>query len=262
MKTKNTALCLLAGTLIISLAGCISQPSPAKPAERQVVIPQEYAKLMKSPHRIPFQKAWARPKLIRKYDKIMISTKVSPVQLKNGVLAKQNVRNYLGKNKQDIVELAEYTAKSFKKAFNKSRKIGIASKPGPKTMSLEFAIVQAVPNKAVSGAILSTWGLVPGIGWLFTPINVKLKGEIDDLGGVTAMETIIRDSETGEMLVVIADRVKGKMAFFNAKNYTSYGGARQVIDIWTRNIVEALDQTKEGKLVHIDKEKTYVPLNF
>jgi hypothetical protein len=93
-------------------------------------------------------------------------------------------------------------------------------------------------------------------------INIKLKGKIDDLGGVTAMETLIRDSETGEMLVVIADRVKGKMAFFNAKNYTAYGGARQVVDIWTRNIVEALDQTKEGKLVHIDKEKTYVPYNF
>lgn len=262
MKLTNTVLWIVAGSTAVLMNGCISQPSPAKPAEKQVVIPQEYAELMKSPHRIPFQKAWARPKLIRKYDKIMISTKVSPVQLKNGTLAKQNMRNYLGKNKQDIIELAQYTAKSFKKSFSTSRKIKMVSKPGQKTMLLEFAIVQAVPNKAVSGAILSTWGLVPGIGWLFTPINVKLKGEIDDLGGVTAMETIIRDSETGEILAVVADRVKGKMAFFNAKNYTAYGGARQVIDIWTRNIVEALDQVKEGKLVHIDKEKTYVPINF
>jgi Protein of unknown function (DUF3313) len=262
MKVKNTALYIVAGSIAIFINGCISQPSPAKPAEKQVVIPKEYAKLMKSPHRIPFQKAWARPELVRKYDKIMIKTEVSPVQLEGGIVGNQNLRKYMGEHKKDIVELANYTADSFKKSFAKSRELKIVNKPGPKTMSLKFAIVQVVPNKAVVGAISSTWGLVPGIGWLFTPIKVKLKGDIDDLGGVIAMETIIIDSETGEILVVVADRVKGKMAFFNAKNYTAYGGARQIIDIWTKNIVEALDQNKEGKLVNIKKEDTYVPLNF
>lgn len=218
MKSRIAVLWIVTGTVIILLNGCISQPPRTKAAEKQVVIPQEYARLMKSPERIPFQKAWARPELIRKYDKITIKTEVSPVQLESGELGKQNLRNYIGSDKKDIVELAEYTAKSFKKSFAKSRRIKIVNKPGPKTMLLQFALVQVVPNKAVVGAITSTWSLVPGIGWLFAPINVKIKGEIDELGGVTAMETIIVDSETGEMLAVVADRVKGKMAFFNAKD--------------------------------------------
>ena len=47
-------------------------------------------------------------------------------------------------------------------------------------MSLQFSIVQVIPNKAVIGAISNTWTLIPGWGWLLTPAKVKIQGKIDE----------------------------------------------------------------------------------
>lgn len=254
----NRVLCLLgaSGIAALALAGCKAPPAPKK-----VVIPEEQAKLMKSAERIPFHKAWGKPELIRQYDKIDIAVKISPTRLESSWWGKQNVRNLVGSKEEDMKELANYTVKSFKKAFKKSKHLKLVEEAGPKTLALEFVIVQIVPNKPVLGAISNITNLTP-IGLLLLPIKMGGKAASSESGGLIAMETVVRDSQTGKILGVAADRVSGKVALFNAKDFSAYAAIYSIIDTWTKHIVTALDQVKEGKKVNIKAPDTFTPIAY
>jgi hypothetical protein len=244
------------GVAVLSLVGCKAPPAP-----KNVVIPEEQAKLMKTAERIPFHKAWGKPDLIRKYDKIEIAVKISHKQLQSSWWGEQNVRNLVASQKEDMKDLANFTVKAFKEAFKKSKHLKLVDKAGPETLALEFAIVQVIPNKPVLGAVSNITSLTP-IGLLLLPVKMGGKGVSSESGGVVAMETIIRDSQTGKILGVAADRAKGKVALFNAKEFTAYAAIRAIVDTWAKNIVTALDQIKEGEKVNIQKPDTFTPIDY
>ena len=89
-----------------------------------------------------FQKACGEPKVIREYDKIEIAIDISPVQLKESWWAKQNIRNLVSSKKADLNYVANFAKTAFVEAFKKSKHFKLTDKPGPKTLALEFAIVQ------------------------------------------------------------------------------------------------------------------------
>jgi Protein of unknown function (DUF3313) len=249
MKTTKCitrgSLVLLAGTAIaISLVGC-----KTKAAHKQVFIPKEYSKLMTNKPNTQMGKSWGKQEKVRQYDKIQVAVVISKKQLKVSSWFNSNA------SQKNLEKLAEYAAKSFKKSFEKSKKIQLVSKPGPKTMVLEFAIVQAIPNKPVLGAISNMTNLIP-MGILMSPIKLSIKGSSEG-SGVLAMEVILRDSESGEVLAVIADRVKSKTAYFNTKDFTKYGSARQTVDMWTKEIATSLDHIRNGQKINIKKRSTF-----
>jgi len=258
VRRLNAALCLAAGVIVIAgLSGCrSSQP------DQTVVIPPEYAKLMKAyseddgPHR-----AWGDPGQIRKYDKIIVEVEISPSQLEQSWWAKQNIRRLVASTESDMKYVADYTQKSFAEAFAKSHDFKLVKEPGPGTLALEFAIVQVVPNKPVMGAVSNLGSLTP-IGLILLPVKLGMKGVSENTGGAVAMESILRDSETGRILAVFADREKGRVAFFNAKEFLVYGAVRDIIDQWTANIVTALDQIKAGEKVNVSHPVKFTPFEF
>jgi len=238
------------------VAGCKSAP-----AEKTVYIPSEYEELMQSSERIPFQKAWAKPETIRQYDKIDVAVVNSPTQLETSWWAGSNIRYAVSTHGDDMKYVANYVEESFKKAFEKSAHIKLTDKEGPKTMALEFAIVQIVPNKPVLGAVSSLSSLTP-IGLILLPAKMGIKSSSGDGGGAIAMECVLRDSQTGKILAVFSDREKGKTALFNAKEFTAYANIRAIIDTWTAQIVIALNQIKEGKPVDIKDGEAFTPLDY
>jgi len=258
VKLMNANVFLAVGIIIVTgVTGCRS----AQP-DQTVVIPPEYAKLMKTysendgPHR-----AWADLAQIRKYDKIIVEVEISPTQLEESWWAKQNIRRLVASTESDMKYVADYTQKSFAEAFTKSRDFKLVKKPGPDTLVLEFAIVQVVPNKPVLGAISNLSSLTP-IGLILLPVKLGMKGVTDNTGGAIAMESILRDSETGKILAVFADREKGRVALFNAKEFLVYGGVRAIIDHWTANLVTALDQIKAGEKINVSQPVQFTPFEF
>lgn len=261
MSTKITSMkrILIFQIVIILSLGFYGCKSP--PAEKNVVIPPEYAKLMKDMEKQGFQKAWGKPKIIKQYDKIEIAVEISPVQLHESWWAEQNIRNLVSTKKDDMKYVATYVKDSFIKAFSKSKELKLVKKPGPKTLALEFSIVQLVPNKPVLGAISNLTNLTP-IGLLLSPVKMGIKSSSPDSGGAIAMETIIRDSEDGKILAVVAERAKGKVAYFNAKDFTAYGSVRAIIDCWTARIVKALDQIRQGKKVNVESGSAWKVIDY
>ena len=64
------------------------------------------------------------------------------------------------------------------------------------------------------------------------------------------MESIMKDSETGEIMAVFTDRGTARTAWINTKDFTAYSGIKQIVDSWTKNIVKVLDEVKAGKPVN------------
>lgn len=258
IKRMKTGLSLVIGIIVVTgISGCrSSQP------DETVVIPPEYAKVMKTysendtPHR-----AWGDPAQIRKYDKIIVEVEISPTQLEQSWWAKQNIRRLVASTESDMKYVADYAQKSFAEAFAKSRDFKLVKKPGPGTLVLEFAIVQVVPNKPVLGAVSNLSGLTP-IGLILLPVKLGTKGVAENTGGAVAMESILRDSETGKILAVFADREKGRVALFNAREFLVYSGVRAIIDQWTANLVTALDQIKAGEKVNVSQPVQFTPIEF
>ncbi len=256
---KKWSTCLLQMTAVLGfsfLSGCTSPP-----AEESVFIPPEYAELMKQTKSPGFQKAWGKPAEIREYDKITIAVVISPKQLKTSWWGSANGYYLIKSQDEELKYLAEYTSESFHKAFSKSKYFKLAEQSGAKTLALEFAIVQAVPNKPVLGAVSNLSSLTP-IGVLVVPLKMGAKSISDDTGGAIAMESIIRDSRDGKVLAVFADREKGTTALFNAKEFTPLAGIRAIIDLWTSNVVTALDQVKEGKHVKLEAQRGFSIIDY
>ena len=63
-------------------------------------------------------------------------------------------------------------------------------------------------------------------------------------------------------IAVFSDREKGKVALFNAKEFTAYANVRAIIDNWTAQIVTALNQIKEGGKVNIKSSDAFTPLDY
>lgn len=255
MRRTNQHIIITALAVAI-LTGCRSTP-PSK----QLAIPLEYAQLMKNMKDKGFQRAWGKPEKIRKYDKIDIAVNITPKQLDSSWWAKQNIRNFISSEKSEMKYVAEYTKDSFIKAFKKSKSFKLVDNPGPQTLALEFAIVQVIPNKPIMGAVSNLGNLTP-IGFLLSPIKLGAKSASEDTGGAIAMETIVRDSQSGKILGVVAERQKGKTAFFNAREFTAYANVRAIIDKWTKNIVVALDQIKEGKKVNVKQAESWGVIDY
>ncbi len=257
VKNYKPIMFLVAGITLAALSGCRSPE-----AKENVVIPPAYAKLMKDfTKEGGLHRAWGEPKKIRQYDKIIVEVKISPKQLEQSWWAKQNIRRLVASTESDMEYVAAYAQQSFVDAFKKSKDIKLTKTPGPGTMTLEFAIVQVIPNKPVMGA-MSNLGSITPIGLILLPIKLGAKGIASDTGGAIAMESVMRDSVSGKILAVFADREKGRVALFNAKEFTAYANVRGIIDQWTANVVTALEQIKAGKKVKLEGQNQFTPVDF
>ena len=257
MNTKKiTALSLtvaLVGSAAL-LSGCKSAP-----AKTQIFIPKDYAKMMKANPNGPFDKGWGQLDKIKQYDKIKIDVVVAPVQLDESGWQKTNIRNLASSKHEDMKDLAKYVANSFKKSFKNSKTFKLASAKSSKTLELEFAIVQATPNKPILGAISNITNLTP-IGLLLMPVKASIRSKTG-AGGIVVMESILKDSETGEVIAVFTDRETARTAWINTKDFTAYGNIRQIVEVWTKNIVKVLDEIKAGKQVKADKISKFTLFN-
>ncbi len=263
LNNPATLALAVCGALALPLFhGCNSTPArKSNPAPENAYIPHEYRQLMKKIDYSGVQKAWIKPEEIRNYSRIMVAVVISSKQLACGDWESFNSRYLVSSHNDDMQYIAKYASNSFLEAFKKSKQIRLTAKPGPSTLVLEFAIVQLIPNKPVLGAVTNLTGLSP-IGILLLPAKLTYEGHSDNTGGAIAMEAVLRDSQSGAVLGVFADRQKGKTAIFNVNEFTAYANIRQIIDTWTANTVTALDQIKEGKKVHIKDESGFATVDY
>lgn len=207
------------------------------------------------------QKAWKDPNVnLLNYDKVIVVPVFTEDQLQKSWLERNNIRHLLGDDQKDLLEFARYTENAFKKAINADKRLSLASKPGPKTLILELALVKVVPGKPIIGAIGNLSNLTP-FGLILMPAKVGAKASTDSpMQASVAIEGIVRDSQTKKVIGMFADREKEKAAIFNFNDFRAYSNLKQIVDEWAMQFVEAMNR-KPGD-PKIKDSKVFVPVNF
>lgn len=240
--------------LISVLYGC-----KANPAEGCTTFLAEFKKVKMTKRKL-VDKAWIKPGLdITKYKKVILTPVLTKYHLEYSWLERNNVRTLIGSDKEDLKDFAKYTEDAFKKAIKESNEIKLTSRPGPKTLILELALVKIVPGKPILQGLGDMTNFTP-FGAILIPVKTTAKATTDSpLQGSVAIEGIIRDSETKEPLIVFSDREKQVTAIFNANDFRAYSNLKQIVDTWAIEFVYVMENgTEKGA----EEQEIFTPVNF
>ncbi|HPN84721.1 MAG TPA: DUF3313 family protein [Victivallales bacterium] len=236
MISRIVGVCFVAA-LFLSFSGCKTSPHSTTN-----FIPHK--ELMKKYAIVPLDKVWRNPKINgANYDSVM----VVPVYTKDAFsqrnwMERNNVRTWIGEENKDVQDFAKYTENAFKKRIANSKVIRLANSPSPSTLMLELSLVKVVPGKPVIGGVSNLSNLTP-FGLLLSPVKVGAKAASDSpTQASVAIEGVIRDSITKEVVATFADREKQDAAFFNTDDFTAYGNLEDIVDGWARIFVECLEK--------------------
>ena len=157
-------------------------------------------------------------------------------RMKSDVLAK-DARN-LGKKLEDSLkrEILAYPG----------NRLSIASRPGPKTLTIETAITELVPSKAYWNAGATAAGFViPGAGLLSAAGSgsIAVGGRVKDSSGT---------------LATLSDRRSDPLSPINTRSYQWYGGAEKNIEIWAKKGAEFL-HSPPGSIIKRTSPVTFDP---
>jgi len=257
VKALITQKIVLASLLILTIAflGCKAPPV----ADSGFV---EEPEMMKECEFLPFHRAWKDGKInFKKYDKIMVAPIFTEAQLDKSWLEKSNMYYYLGSGDKDLAKFADYTTEALKKAVEEDEKFSLVEKPDSQTVILELALVKVVPGKPVIAGIGNIGNFTP-IGFMLSPIKMTAHGTMDSpFRSSVAIEGRIRDGETKKVIATFADRRKQRTAFFNLKDFSSYGNPKQLVNEWAEQIIEVLNSNmgRDGK---VKRRKSLNPINI
>ncbi len=249
IRTKSAFICI---SLALFVTGCHS-PMP----KETVYLPKDhYTSIKNVEAKIGMQRGELDLNTIKKYNKIYINVIVPKQQLPMSFFSGCNVMNLFYSHHEQVEMIAEYAKKSLDKAFNEESIYKVSKTKGPKTLVLDFAIVQMVPNKPIIGSIKTITTFTP-IGFLLTPVKMTIAGVSPNSGGSVAMESVIRSSQTGKVLGFFTDKEKGKIAVLNFKNFSASSSIKANIDEWSQQIVQTFNQVKLGEKLKADNNRRW-----
>jgi hypothetical protein len=142
----------------------------------------------------------------------------------------------------DLPRLAVSLRDSVETAFRSDpvHRFEVASEPGEKTLILELALVEVVPNKSMFAlGALASMGAAPAIGMPIGVIAHTAKR------GTVAIEGRVRDSETGELVAMFADRETSKTRVVDIQSVRWYGHAYEIFDEWAVQLVAVTSRPAE-----------------
>ncbi len=227
MLKKSSLLVIILASLIFS--GCASMKADPSTGAGFVQMAQ-----MAQKSDLPFNKAWVKDGMDWKNYKTIYIKPVNTTYLMETDSWKQSFRQ--GQMKEDAQELARYMEDRFRSAFatdqdNQFRAVG---SPEPGSLILEMALTELVP----SNIPLEILGYGPyGSGTV-----VKLLSRSSGAVSTVAFEAKVRDSKSGTVVAMFADREVQKYKPLDFKGFTYYGNARNIIDDWADQMVQVANQ--------------------
>ncbi|MEM1296500.1 MAG: DUF3313 family protein, partial [Verrucomicrobiota bacterium] len=192
--------------------------------------------------RWPFQRVWYSEKWAKdrhSYEKVILPD-ISIAYLQDTAWKDRKPGDSQDELAEDAQKLADFweELRSNRSRNEVTAKMDLTTTSGPKTLIIEAAIVELVPNNA----ILKIAGTAAGQA-------VTGGGLIKKLGnGSIAFEMQVRDSETGEVLIQAADREVFQSALVDVASYTWYHGAKNVIKEWQEQMYELYSSPFDQKV--------------
>jgi uncharacterized protein YceK len=208
----------------IMLSGCASLK--ADPSVGAGFVPMEQ---MAKQGDLPFNKAWVKKDLDWKSYQAIYIRPVNTGYLLESDGWKQNFRQ--GHMKEDAQEVARYMEDRFRSAFatTEDNQFRVVGAPEPGSLTLELALTELVP----SNVALETLRYAPYGGGAAATLLSRATGAVSTV----AFEAKVRDSKSGTVVAMFADRETQKFKFVDFKAFTWYGNAKNTIDEWADQFV-------------------------
>jgi hypothetical protein len=220
----------------LAVAGCKTKPAPDSG------FLSNPKRMTEQRERAPFNRAWVKPGFSKNnYTALIISPVNTDYLLENAGWAAANPGNK--DMDRHAEELAQFTRDTFADAFrdDPKKRFEVVRRPGMGVAVLDLAIVELVPSHAVLGAL----GLVaPFARAPLVAVGSKVGGK----STCVAIEGRLRDSVTGEVLVMFADREEPPFRILSAKAVTWYGDAEDSIKAWANQLVELGNTPRDQKV--------------
>jgi|GEM_PF-709399 len=222
---------ILAASSLAVITGCSAlKASPAKPSG---FLPS-MAVLTEMRDRAPFHGLWYKDKArfaeVKQQRKQVVIKPVNTQYVEMRIRERAPNEKAIQRRIEDVREVARYMEDRFKTALRGYPKhpFTVVDQSTPDALILELAIVEVTPTNPVVNAVGTAAGtFIPGAGL----ISVAGKGSI-------AIEGIIRDGATNEVLVEFKDRESDKRAPFTVKDFQQYAHVRSAIDDWADQYAE------------------------
>ena len=231
---RRTLYCIVALALCVCVVGCKAPPSKRS---TEFIQPSNMAK-----HEdLPFHSSWIQEELdLSQFDKIYIApVNTSYILLDESNWWQNSFKSY-SQLKKDVEDVADFTQKTFIKAFKNDphKRFKVVTKPDETTLVLELAIIELTPNKPY----LKLARFAPfGAGAAVTLLNQSNLSTV-------AFESRMRNGQSGEIVAMFADREQEKKYLLSTKNLTWYSHAKEIIQDWANQFV-ALTNRKQGEIV-------------
>ena len=235
-SARSVLLLVLLAAVASAGAGCIRKAKPASPAG---FIPPESPE---KPSDLPFHKAW---RSLPNWDRF---TEIYIAPFNTEFLREMTWWEKLERGekvKQDAVELAAYAREEFEEAFrdDPKKRLQVVDKPGPKTLVLEVALTEVVPNKVVLDALGYAAGPVAGPAG-----SAAANVQTATTQSTVSFEARVRDGGTNEVVAMFADREQEKYFPVNLKDVTWYGHAKAILREWAKQFVHVANQ-QPGEII-------------
>ena len=227
---------LLAIILIsVMLSGCAALK--AEPSRGAGFVPMEQ---MAKQGDLPFNKAWVKKDLNWKDYQTIYIKPVNTAYLLESNAWKENFRQ--GHMKEDAQEIARYMEDRFRGAFTTApdNQFRVVEAPEPGSLTLDLALTELVP----SNVALEALRYAPYGGMAAATVLSRSTGAVCTV----AFEAKVRDSKSGTVVAMFADRETQKFQFIDFKAFTWYGNAENTIDEWADQFVLVVNK-RPGQIV-------------
>ena len=243
---RNKAICGRAACVSIGLSAFMAISSVSYSAAAKVNAAESspflenQAGLAPNRARSPFKQVYHNPssaawKRVANFNQIY----VAPVTLRYLRPVDLKTNRYTAAQLAQAKELAGYMRKRMESEIASGGRYQTVSKPGPKTLTLELAIIELRPTNFVGNVASTGAGVaLPGayvVGSQFT------KGKI-------AVEGRLKNASNGEVLMAFADSKQDKMSLFSFRDFSPTAHNRRAVDDWAIQLRE-LSKTSQSKKV-------------
>jgi hypothetical protein len=196
--------------------------------------------LAKDP-RLPFDKAWIQQGVNWQRYRTVYIPPVNTDYLRQASWWQEGVR--AGQMEQDVQNLASFMRTQFIRAFQDDprRRFRVVMAPEKGSLTLAMALTELVPNKVVLNALQIAAPYGSGVA-------VRAFERGTGAQATVAFEAKVKDSDSGRIVAMFADRNYATVRPIDLRGFTWYGNAQEIIRQWAQQFVQVANK-QPGEII-------------
>jgi hypothetical protein len=190
---------------------------------------------------LPFNKVWVKQGVNwNRYRTIYIAP-VNTNYLMQTTWWQQSIRT--GQMQQDVQNMASFMRTQFIRAFRNDprHRFQVVMAPEKGSLTLEMALTELVPSKVLLNAVKIAGPYGSGLA-----AAVLERGA--DAQSAVAFEARIKDSSSGEILAMVADKEYAVARPIDLGGFSWYGNAKDIVTTWSTQFVDVANR-RPGQVV-------------